>query len=247
MNLYGSLADDMYMNVNLATEMELPGHRETVLHFFECVRKKFPTMRKFHARDKRDFVLEEDKEQGRYRWVAVEPRRFCSGHVNPASIEDALDQHRFLLDLAPALLSMSPLDCEAIDVLFGFDFAFRGNHNSLLAEALGPGPALEGLGDVPGSKLINYEPSLTIAVDEECRTQVRVSTETRTNAFQVRTGEFAEEQLSVYVTARQYGSLEGGQTYVDTVERLAQLGQDVIENCVVEQVLRPLARTIALK
>ena len=235
------------MNVNLATEMELPGHRETVLHFFECVRKKYPTMRKFHARDKRDFVLEEDKEQGRYRWVAVEPRRFCSGNVNPASIEDALDQHRFLLDLAPALLSMSPLDCEAIDVLFGFDFAFRGNHNSLLAEALGPGPALEGVGDVPGSKLINYEPSLTIAVDEECRTQVRVSTETRTNAFQVRTGEFAEEQLSVYVTARQYGSLEGGETYVDTVERLAQLAQDVIESCVVEQILRPLARTIALK
>ena len=247
MTLYGSLADDMYMNVNLATEMELPGHRETVLHFFECVRKKYPTMRKFHARDKRDFVLEEDKEQGRYRWVAVEPRRFCSGHVNPASIEDALDQHRFLLDLAPALLSMSPLDCEAIDVLFGFDFAFRGNHNSLLAEALGPGPALEGVGDVPGSKLINYEPSLTIAVDEECRTQVRVSTETRTNAFQVRTGEFAEEQLSVYVTARQYGSLEGGETYVDTVERLAQLAQDVIESCVVEQIFRPLARTIALK
>lgn len=247
MTLYGSLADDMYMNVNLATEMELPGHRETVLHFFECVRKKFPTMRKFHARDKRDFVLEEDKEQGRYRWVAVEPRRFCSGHVNPASIEDALDQHRFLLDLAPALLSMSPLDCEAIDVLFGFDFAFRGNHNSLLAEALGPGPALEGVGDIPGSKLINYEPSLTIAVDEECRTQVRVSTETRTNAFQVRTGEFAEEQLSVYVTARQYGSLEGGETYVDTVERLAHLAQDVIESCVVEQVLRPLARTISLK
>jgi len=247
MTLYGSLADDMYMNVNLATEMELPGHRETVLHFYECVRKKHPTMRKFHARDKRDFVLEEDKEQGRYRWVAVEPRRFCSGHVNPASIEDALDQHRFLLDLAPALLSMSPLDCEAIDVLFGFDFAFRGNHNSLLAEALGPGPALEGVGDVPGSKLINYEPSLTIAVDEECRTQVRVSTETRTNAFQVRTGEFAEEQLSVYVTARQYGSLEGGETYVDTVERLAQLAQDVIESCVVEQILRPLARTIALK
>jgi hypothetical protein len=247
MTLYGSMADDMYVNVNLATEMELPGHRETVLHFFECVRKKFPTMRKFHARDKRDFVLEEDKDQGRYRWVAVEPRRFCSGHVNPASIEDALDQHRFLLDLAPALLSMSPLDCEAIDVLFGFDFAFRGNHNALLAEALGPGPGLEGVGDIPGSRLINYEPSLTIAVDEECRTQIRVSTETRTNAFQVRTGEFAEEQLSVYVTARQYGSLESGETYVHTVERLAQLAEDVIENCVVEQILRPLARTIALK
>jgi hypothetical protein len=76
---------------------------------------------------------------------------------------------------------------------------------------------------------------------------VRVSTETRTNAFQVRTGEFVEEQLSVYVTARQYGSLEPGVTYVDAIDRLAQLAQDVIDSCVVEQILRPLARTISLK
>jgi hypothetical protein len=247
MTPYASLADDMYVNVNLATEMELPGQRETVLHFFECIQKKFPTMRKFHARDKRDFVLEEDKEQGRYRWVAVEPRRLCSGHVNPTTIEEALEQHRLLLDLAPPLLSVSPLDCEALDVLFGFDFAFRGNHNALLAEALGPGPALEGVGDLPGSRIINFEPSLTIAVDEDCRTQVRVSTETRTNAFQVRTGEFVEEQLSVYVTARQYGSLDAGVTYLDAVERLARLAQDVVDSYVVEQILRPLARTISLK
>ena len=51
----------------------------------------------------------------------------------------------------------------------------------------------------------------------------------------------------MYVTARQYGSLEGTETYVDAVERLAQLAQDVIESCVVEQILRPLARTISLK
>ena len=37
--------------------------------------------------------------------------------------------------------------------------------------------------------------------------QCRLSIETRTNAYQVRTGEFPEEQLSVYVTARRYGSL----------------------------------------
>jgi hypothetical protein len=33
--------------------------------------------------------------------------------------------------------------------------------------------------------VINYEPSLTLALDEECRTQVRIGTESRTNAFQV--------------------------------------------------------------
>jgi hypothetical protein len=31
------------------------------------------------------------------------------------------------------------------------------------------------------------------------------------------------------------------------MDRLAQLARDVVDNCVVEQILRPLARTIALK
>jgi len=101
--------------------------------------------------------------------------------------------------------------------------------------------------DLPGGRVINFEPSLTIALDEDCRVQVRVSTETRTNAFQVRTGEFAEEQLSVYVTARQYGSLDPQTTYVDTIDRLAQLAREVVDACVTEQILKPLARTIALK
>ena len=165
MTPYASLADDFYVNMNLATEIELPAQRETILQYFERVQKRFPSMRKFYCRDKRDYVLEEDKDQGRYRWAAVEAKRLCSGQVNPSSIDDALEQHRLVLDLAPAFLSVSPLECEALDVLFGFDFAYRGNHNALLAEALGVGPALERLGDAPGARVINYEPSLTIAIE----------------------------------------------------------------------------------
>lgn len=244
---FASFADDFYVNVNLMTEMELPGQRDTILHFFECLQKHYPTMRKFYCRDKRDFVLEEDKDNGRYRWTAVETRRLSSGEVNPASPEEAMKQHKLVLDLAPALLSVSPLDCEALDLLFGFDFAYRGNHNALLAEALGVGPSLEQMGEIPGARVINFEPSVTLAVDEDCRTQVRVSTESRTNAFQVRTGDYGEDQLSVYVTARQYGSLDPTVGYVEAVERLFGLAMEVIDNCVVDQILRPLARTIALK
>jgi hypothetical protein len=247
MTPYASLADDFYVNLNLATEMELPAHRETVLQYFERIQRHYPSMRKFYCRDKRDYVLEEDKDQGRYRWAAVETKRLCSGQVNPPSIEAAVDQHRLVLEMAPAYLSVSPLDCEALDVLFGFDFAFRGNHNALLAEALGVGPAFDRVGELPGGRVINYEPSLTISLDEDCRVQVRVSTETRTNAFQVRTGEFTEEQLSVYVTARQYGSLDPDTSYVEALERLVRLARDVVDSCVVEQILRPLARTISLK
>jgi hypothetical protein len=247
MNRYSSLCDDFYVNMNLSTEMELPTNRETILHFFERIQKKYPTMRNFYCRDKGDFVLEEDKDQGQYRWSTIESRRLCSGHVNPQSIEHALDQHKLVLDLAPYLLSVSPLDCEALDLLFGFDFTYRGNHNQLVAEALGLSPALERLADVPGATVINYEPSITLALDEECRQQCRLSIETRTNAYQVRTGEYPEDQLSVYLTARQYGSLGADTTFVQALENLTQVCYDMVDTYVVENVLRPLARTIATK
>jgi hypothetical protein len=116
-----------------------------------------------------------------------------------------------------------------------------------VAEALGVGPGLDRLVEVPGATIINYEPSLTVALDDECRLQCRLSVETRTNAYQVRIGEFPEEQISVYVTARQYGSLAPETTFVETLDRLSQVCREMLENHVIEHVLQPLARTISLK
>ena len=94
---------------------------------------------------------------------------------------------------------------------------------------------------------INFEPSITLSLDEECRTQCRLSIETRTNAYQVRTGEFPEEQLSVYLTARQYGSLGPDMTYVSALENLTRVCHEMVDQYVIDNVLRPLARTIATK
>ncbi len=246
MHAYSSLADDYYVNMNLSTEMDLSGSRETILHYFEQMQKRFPVMRNFYARDKGDFVLEEDKDQGHYRWCAVETRRLCSGCVNPENVKAALTQHQHALEIAPYGLSISTLDCEALDLMIGFDFTYRGNQNQLIAEALGVCPAFDKLSVMPGAVFINNEPTLTFSLDDECRTQCRVSVETRTNAYQVRSGEYQEEQVSVYVTARQYGSLEAGQTYVERIGRLSQICEDVVDNYVLESVLEPLARAIAL-
>jgi hypothetical protein len=247
MNRYSSLCDDFYVNMNLSTEMELPTNRETVLHYFERVQKTYPTMRNFYCRDKGDFVLEEDKDRGQYRWSTIEHRRVCSGYVNPESVQDALDQHRLVLELAPYMLSVSPLDCEALDLLYGFDFTYRGNHNQLVAEALGVNPALEKLAEIPGATIISHEPSITLALDEDCRVQCRMSIETRTNAYQVRMREYPEEQLSVYLTARQYGSLGPDMTYVAALENLSRVCQEMVEEYMIDNVLRPLARAIAMK
>ena len=247
MNPYCSLSDDFYVNMILSTEMELPSNRETVLHFFEQMQKHYPEMRNFYSREKRDFVLEEDKDQGNYRWCTVEPRRVCSGQVNPDSLESAVGQHRQVLEIAPYSLSVSTLDCEALDLLMGFDFSYRGNHNQLIAEALGICPALEKFGELPRTSIVNYEPNITFALDDDCRLQCRLSVESRTNAYQIRTGEYQEEQISVYVTARQYGSLAADQTYVETLDRLNDVCCDVVDNYVAESILQPLARTISME
>jgi hypothetical protein len=244
---FASLSDDHYVNINLGTEMDLPTQRETILHFFERIQKSYPSMRHFSSREKGDFVLEEEKEHGQYRWVSLEARRLCSGQVNPSSFEDALGQHKLVLDLAPFALSVSPLDCEALDLLIGFDFTYRGNHNELVAEALGLPPAFEKLGERQGATIVQFEPTITLALDGDCRLQCRIGIETRTNAYHIRTGEFPDEQLSVFITARRYGSLAPGRTFAESLDELAQVSLEIIQNHLVESVLQPLARTIALK
>jgi hypothetical protein len=247
MNDYASLADDYYVNLTLNTEMQLPATRETVLGFFERIQKRYPSMRNFYTRDNGDFVLEEDKDQGHHRWVSLEPRRICSGHVNPDRVDDAFDQHGLILDVVPYMLSVSPLDCEALDYMLGFDFTYSGNHDALVAEALGACSALENFIDLPGGQILSYEPSITISLDEACRRQARLFIETRTNAYQVKRGQFPEDHISVYFTLRQYGSLDPGASYVDTLKELRQTCEQLFERHVVQQVLRPLQQAISAR
>lgn len=247
MNRYSSLSDDHYVNMNLNTEMELPQNRETVLHFFEQLQKHYPGMRNFYHRERGEYVLEEDKDRGNYRWATVETRRVCSGYVNPPTVEEAIEQHKLVLEMAPFALSVSPMDCESLNVMFGFDFTYRGNHNQVLVEALGVVPAFERLVEIPGATVICHEPSIQLALDNDCRTQCRLSVETRTTAYHVRTGEYPEEQLSVYLTARRYGSLDPGESFVSAMLRLSEICRDLVDNYVVDQVLRPLQHTIAIK
>ncbi len=247
MNRYSTEADDFYINMNLNTEMELPTGRDTVLHFFEQMKKAYPDLRNFYTREAGDLVLEGDKEQDSYRWLAIEARRLCSGQVNPETPEDSYKQHEMVLEMAPHLLSISTLDCEALDVMFGFDFTYNGNHDEVVAEALGLGSSMEGLLDVSGGRVINYEPSITLALDDSCRLQCRFSIETRTNAYQIRTGEFPEEQISIYFTVRQYWGNGPDRSFVDSFRRQREVGEKIVQERVIPRIVQPLAAAIASK
>lgn len=247
MNPFRSDADEFSINVNLNTEMELPTSRDTVLHFFEQMKKRFPDLRNFFTREGGELVLEGDKERESYRCLAIEPRRLCSGLVDPVSMEDAYAQHELVLELAPHLLTISVLDCEALDVMFGYDFNYRGPHDEVVAEALQLGPALDGLLEVPGSRVLNFEPSVTLALDPACRLQARLSVETRTSAYQVRTGEFDEDQISVYFTVRQYWGNGPERTFLESFRHQRAIGEEIVRQQIIPRVVQPLAAAIAAR
>ena len=247
MSEYGAFSDDYYVNMNLFTEMEVPQSREAVLHYFEQVRRRYPKMQNFYAREKGEYVLEEEKDAGAYRWASIDGKRVNAGVVNPESFESALEQHRIVLELIPFELSISPLDCESLSVMLGFDYAYRGNHNEILAEAIGVAPGLERFTSVPYGKLLSHEPAIQFALDEDCRTQCRVSFESRTSAYQIRSGEFGEEQISVYLTVRRYDSLGASETYAAEFDRLAGLCRDLVDEYLVTSVLQPLQEAISLR
>ena len=52
--------------------------------------------------------------------------------------------------------------------------------------------------------MIDYQPSVTFALDPQALLQARLSTETRTDAGHFRAGEFPDEALSVDFAVRQH-------------------------------------------
>lgn len=247
MNPYSSLCDDFGVYVYVNTKMDLPSGRETILHFFDRLRKTYPTMTDFDRRETGEFVLEEDREQGSYRWVTVESRRLCIGYVNPPEVEAADQLNEMVLENAPYHLDCGPLDCEALDVLFAFDFLYTGNHDEVVAEALGMNTTLENLLQMPGSRVLNYEPSLMLSLEDTCRLQCRLSIETRTNAYQIRTGQFPEAPISVYFTVRQYWGRSQFKNFLESYANQRKICQELVDNHIIPAVVRPLAQTIAAK
>ena len=132
-------------------------------------------------------------------------------------------------------------------MLFAFDFMFTGNHDEVVAEALGLNGSLENLVQLPGHRVINYEPSLMLSLDEDCRLQCRLSIETRTNAYQVRTGQFPEAPISVYFTVRQYWGRQPFKTFGDSYKNQRRICQELVDSHIVPGVVRPLAQAIAAK
>lgn len=240
----GTFCDDHYVNLRLGSQMPLPNTRETVLHFFERVQKEFPNMTRFRRAENGDHNLEEDRASSSYRWSALEAKRLAAGHVNPPSIEEALRLHKLIVNMAPHYLGISPIEIDHLDVLFGFDLSFAGNHDEIVAEAIFGDSPLACLASETGAKPVDFQPSVTVALSDDCRLQARIDVITRTNSYQVRTGEYSEDVISVYLIMRRYWGDRPKEPMENIVDQLAEQGQELAARYVVPRILRPLSQAI---
>ena len=242
---FSNFSDDFFVNIDLNTSLPMPQERETVLHFYEVVQKQFPDLADFYQRDTGEFVLEGDREAGSYRWLELGSRRLSAGAFNPADVADAYRQHAWLLDRSRYFLGVSHMVVESLDLVYGFNLDYAGNRDAIVCEALLEGCRLAALLTHGEAAALNFEPSLIVALDAECCMQARLAIETRNSSYQVRTGTYDDEPISVYLTVRAYPRPGERFDVGKSISHQAVVGEDLVARVVIPSAVRPIASAIA--
>jgi hypothetical protein len=247
-NSYSSLCDDFYIDMYINTELDLPTQRDTILTFFERIQKEFPSMGCFYRREKNEYCLEEDRSVAQYRWITLETDRIGSGVVNPSKFENAYCQDRLVLDLAPYMLSVSHLDIDSLDVTFAMDFDYVGSHDEIIAEALLAQSPFSCLLDLPSASPIGISPAIVVALSDDCRTQARISIESKTSVIESGKQKYkSDEAISLFFTIRQYPSSSEKFDTLKSFEHQCQLIEKLMAEKIVPNFVQPLTETIAQK
>ena len=242
---FSNFSDDFFINVDLHTSLTLPQERETVLHFCEAIQKQFHDLSDFYQRDGGEHVLEGERQTGSYRWLEIDTRRMSSGAFNPGDLEAAYNYHAWLLDRSRFFLGISHLDVESLDLIYGFNLDYAGNRDRIVCEALLEGSRLATLLTETDALPVNYEPSLIVALDEDCALQARLVVETRTNSYMIRTGHYEQEPISVYVTLRHYQKPAERFDMAASLARQREMGEELLTETIIPNVVRPIASAIA--
>lgn len=247
-NSYSSFCDDLYLDMYINTELDLPTERDTILYFFERIRKQFPSMGCFYRREKNEYCLEEEEKVGQYRWITLEPDRIGSGVVNPSNFDMAYQQDKLVLELVPYMLSISSLDIDSLDVTIAMDFDYSGSHDEIIAEALFGQTAFSSLLDLPGSKAIGFSPAVVVALSDDERTQARISIESKTSIFEPRRKSRAtDEAISLSFTIRQYPQSTEIFDPLKSFNYQCRLAQEIMDEKVIPNFVKPLTEKIAQK
>ena len=101
------------------------------------------------------------------------------------------------------------------------------------------------LTDEPGAKAVDFQPSVTVALSDDCRLQARIDVVTRTNSYQVRTGDYSDDCISVYLILRRYWGDRPKLPLEKLMEQMAEKADYLCTSYIVPRVLKPISSAIA--
>ena len=240
---FGALCTDFFINQKLALKMDLPSERETVLHFFDRMRKSLPAMNRFKRYDG-ELALESARKEASYHWLALRRNSIRTGHVNPDSMQDALDYHRFVLELAPYHLTISPLDVDYLELLYGFDLECKQNHDAVIFDALFADTPLAGLMPEEPRRVLDVQPVFGMSLSDSGDTQAYFEIKTRPKSRRGSSRRYAGEPISLFLTVRKYGPIEDLKNLGSLITELNEQCEELATEKLIPDLLTPISRVI---
>jgi hypothetical protein len=262
---YRALSSDFYINQKLSLKLDLPRERQTILDLFDRVRRQFPSMNQFR-RYRDEVALEADQNAAEHRWVAIRNNNIRSGVVNPERLGegDASEHlrgsgstggaggatgaasgyalHRHVLEVAPFFMSISPLDVDYVELLYGFDMLADRNHDEIVYEALVSQSPLARVLDVPGSRIVDCQPLFGVVLEDADSTggiEVNFEIKTRSGSRQGR-----DEPISIYLILRKYGPVNEIKQLPEILSHLIRYGEELVDTRVVPNIVVPIRDAI---
>lgn len=244
---FSAVCDDFSVGTRLFLKLELGLERETVLHFFDCVRKAFPHMNRFRRREDGGLLLEEDAAESTSRqWLRLEPNSLRFGHFGPPNSDSLRAMAEVILEHAPYHLTFNDLDYDHLELVYGFDLHYRGNHDRLIAETLWADHPIAGfLFGRHAVHPIDTQPYFGVALNAGCDVQAYVEIKSRSTTYEIRTGDFDTQPLSICLILRKYWAGEREVSLLDAHRTLFNLCEELAAEKVVPILVTPLAQAIA--
>lgn len=281
MQSLGALVSDFYVNQRLNLKMDLPSNRETVMSIFDRLRKDHPELKRFR-RGSSVLALESDVAGGESSgsqananagageqiWAELRRTSVRSGTENPRSSKQAYALHSLILEIAPYFLSISPLDIDYLELLWGFDIITGGNHDAIVFDALVGGSPLARLIEPTGRRRkdlfdagipVDCQPILGVALSESADLQAHFEIRTRTPApysakggSSQRHGDYDraggsdadQAPLSIYLIIRRYGAVDDIADLLKIQRTLRAKGDEIIQQRVIPHMINPIREVV---
>lgn len=243
---FGAMCDEFFVSTRLYLKLELPKGRETVLHFFERIRRDFPALDRMRRRRNGSLILEQDDGSASRMWVRLDPTCLRFGHVNPPDSEAPRDLAAVVLEQAPYHLTLTDLDIDRMEYVYSFDLDYSGNHDQLVAETLlSDHPFASFLSNDRVAHVTECQPCFGVALSPDCELQAYVDLRSRSTTYDASRGQFEPRPLTVNLSVRRYRGVGRSWELIQTYDELRQHADHLAADRVIPLIVNPLAHAIA--